>query len=267
MLCYWILRSPDGSPAGLVRLQNDRVRLSLSAPVAGRFTLFSDTAAVQIAPDSETVLPGAAALLGTDGDRMPCFAVSDHAAPLAAYRSRLSHIYTIENAELTPTPKTEEPASDLSSIRTIESEPSPGSERIADNLSHNSTIDRSSISETARDAHAFSLLLQRAESFFAAYEGDPVENMVQKEDISVAQESGIDLFSQEYPGARWRFVEGADVLPHYEGTWRQPNGQTLHILAVRGHAAPRPPRALFGFTRFLRDRDGTGYWLRLTPLP
>ena len=25
--------------------------------------------------------------------------------------------------------------------------------------------------------------------------------------------------------------------------------------------------ALYGFTRFLRDRDGTGYWLRLTPLP
>ena len=80
-------------------------------------------------------------------------------------------------------------------------------------------------------------------------------------------ERGIDLFAQEYPGARWRYVDGTDVLAHYEGTWRQPNGQMLHILAVRGRAAPRPPRALYGFTRFLRDRDGTGYWLRLTPLP
>ena len=92
-----------------------------------------------------------------------------------------------------------------------------------------------------------------------------MDNLVQKVDNQ--EGNGIDLFAQEYPGARWRYVDGADVLPHYEGVWRQPGGQTMHILAVRGRAAPRPPRALFGFTRFLRDRDGTGYWLRLTPLP
>ena len=89
--------------------------------------------------------------------------------------------------------------------------------------------------------------------------------MVQKEDIE-AKDGGIDLFREAFPGARWRYVDGADILPHYEGTWRQPNGGTVHILAVRGRAAPRPPRALWGFTRYLRDRDGTGYWLRITPL-
>ena len=266
MLCYWILRHTDGSPAGLVRVQNDRVRLSLSAPVGGRFTLFSATDAVPIVPESETVLPCPEALLGTDGDRVTCFAAAEHAAPPAAYRNRISCFRTIsenESVSKDVSPVTEPILSHIE----IETPSSPSDiETKADDMHRFSRISVDSISDSAQDARAFSLLLQRAEAFYAAYEGEPADNMVQKEDMKT-EPVGIDLFSQEFPGARWRYVDGTDVLPHYEGTWKQPNGPTLHILAVRGHAAPRPPRALLGFTRYLRDRDGAGYWLRLTPLP
>ena len=154
----------------------------------------------------------------------------------------------------------------LSHIDTKTPSSPPDPETDSDIISHYSRMPADSVSDSARETQAFSLLLQRAEAFYAAYDGDSLDDMVQKEDISM-EAVGIDLFAQEFPGARWRYIDGTDVLPHYEGTWKQPNGPTLHILAVRGHAAPRPPRSLFGFTRYLRDQDGTGYWLRLTPLP
>lgn len=267
MLCYWIVRLPDGSPAGLIRVQNDRVRLSLSAPVRGSFTLFSKTGAVPLVPESETRLPYPEALLGMDGDRVTCFAAAEHAAPLCEYRKRLSRLCTIHEKEPVqkPVPPVNEPF--LSHAEVKDPPSPPESEANPDDISHFSRISVDSVSDTAREAQAFSLLLQRAEAFYTAYEGDPTNDMVQKKDSTVDASGGIDLFSQEFPGARWRYVDGTDVLPHYEGTWKQPNGPTLHILAVRGHAAPRPPRSLLGFTRYLRDRDGTGYWLRLTMLP
>ena len=51
----------------------------------------------------------------------------------------------------------------------------------------------------------------------------------------------------------------ADVVTN---VWIAPNGAKTRILAVRGHAAPRPPRALYDFTRFLRGADGSGYWIK-----
>ncbi len=268
MLCYWILRRPDGTPAGLVRVQNDRVTLKPTVPIEGRFTLFSGTDAVPIVPERETVLPRAEALLGTDGDRETCFAAAENAAPLAAYRKRLSRFYTIKAQKAVPDDASAPDELILSHAEDVEVPVTPEAEESADDISHFRTIQSDSISDSAQKVQAFSTLLQRAEAFYSAYEDNAsascADNMVQNRDMQA--EVGIDLFSQEYPGARWRYVDGSGVLPHYEGTWTQPNGQTLHILAVRGYAAPRPPRALLGFTRFLRDRDGTGYWLRLTPL-
>ena len=271
MLCYWILKRTDGTPAGLVRVIDDRVTLTLSAPVAGTFTLFSDTDAVPVLPDREVHLPGAAAVLGAEGTRVTCFAAAETAAPLSVYRKRLSHIYTKSEEPVAP-PVIAAPAPEEMSrnhtMKAIESEDIPKTDPY---ISHNSTMKtpiRDSIADTARETESFTQLLKRAEAFYAAYEENAdADNMVQKEDSSVEAPRGIMLFPQEYPGACWRYIEGADVLPHYEGTWKQPNGQTLHILAVRGRAAPRPPRALLGFTRFLRDENGVGYWLRLTPLP
>lgn len=272
MLSYWILKRPDGRPAGLVRVNNDRVTLTVNGEIAGSFTLFSDTAAVPIVPQTETVLPGAAALLGAEGDRVTCFAAAPNAETLAAYRYRLSQIHTMTAPTPAPEPSTPEPTADLSRNSTMKAEDTSETQEDTEDMSQISTIETDSVSKTARDTAEFSMLLQHAEAFFAAYEGEAyagsVDKLVQKVDKSAERETGgFELFSQEFPGARWRYVDGADVLSHYEGTWRQPNGQTVHILAVRGHAAPRPPRALLGFTRFMRDAEGNGYWLRLTPLP
>lgn len=269
MLCYWILRRPDGTPAGLVRADNDRVLLQPSGSIAGTFTLFSDSDAIPIVPESEVHLCGAAAVLGTDRGQTTCFAASPGAKPLAYYRERLSRICTIKTTPVETDPVRAESSDDMSRNSTFNEEKKEDVPSSADSMSRNNTIETGSISESAREAQAFSALLQHADAFYSAFEADPpmpdVDNLVQK--VDKQGESGIELFVQEYPGARWRYVDGTNVLPHYEGTWKQPGGQTMHILAVRGRAAPRPPRALFGFTRFLRDRDGTGYWLRLTPLP
>ena len=241
MLSYWILRRTDGTPAGLVRVENDRVLLNPTAPIPGTFTLFSATAAVPILPETETVLCGACAVLGTDGGQTTCFAAAPDAASLAVYRHRLSQLCTIE-----PTPQHE------TNITQIEEETPQEPEE----LSQINTIEAEKsveIDETAQATAEFSVLLRHAEAFYTAYETTTV---VQKED-----RVGINLFPQAFPGARWRYVDGADVLPHFEGIWKSAAG-IQRILAVRGRAAPRPPRALFGFTRYLRGTDGNGYWIK-----
>lgn len=271
MLCYWILRRPDKSPAGLVRVENDRVTLRLSAEVPGSFTLFSAAAAVPIEPERETKLFGAVALLGTENGRATCFAAAEHAAPLAQYLKRLSQICT-KKAEPTggPTPEPAKAASappepeEPSQNSTINAEKTESAGDSNENISQIDTNKTDSVSDTARETEAFSALLRRADAFYAAYEQieptDAEENMVQKEDN---MGGGIDLFPQQFPGAHWRYVDGADVLPHYEGTWTQGDGEAVRILAVRGRAAPRPPRQLTGFSRYLRDRDGLGYWVKV----
>ena len=262
MLCYWILRRKEGGPVGLVRVQNDRVLLKLTVPVPGTFTLFSDDAAVPITPESETRLPCPKAVLGTDGDRVTCFAAAEKNASIASFCNRLSRFCTIKASASTDPAKPDKHVPLLSHIESADAE----SADKAKDLSRFSTSYVDSVSDSTRDAQAFSLLLQHAEAFYAAYEDSAADDMVQNKDRQTEESGGFDLFSQEFPGVRWRYVDGTDVLPHYEGMWKQPNGPTLHILAVRGHGGPRPPRALLGFTRFLRDAEGNGYWLRLTPL-
>ena len=262
MLCYWIVRRPDGAKAGLVRTENGCVTLKLSAAVPGTFTLFSATDAVPIVPDAETRFPDAEAVLGAENGSVTCFALAPNAAPLACYRKRLSRKNTMEEKPFSlPLPD-----ADISQNSTIAAEIPQDSEEEPNEQTQINTIEGEepdSIPDTARETASFSALLGRAEAFYAAYEVE--DDMVQKEDMEAIQ-GGIDLFPQAFPGARWRYVEGRDVLPHYEGTWTRWDGEGVRIRAVRGRAAPRPPRALAGFTRYLRDRDGAGYWVRLTPL-
>lgn len=253
MLRYWIVRRPDGSPAGLLRAENDRALLKLTGKVEGRFWLFSDAGAVPIEPDAETVLAGACALLGTDGNRETCCAAASPDVPLSACRTRLSQIYTMESEK--PQDSEHETYIDHE-----EQEEPPEPPEQADVMSQISTIEPeepADIDETARETEAFSLLLRHAEAFYSAYE---TPYMVQKED---SKPSEIELFPQMLPGVRFRYVDGAEVLPHYEGTYRRPDGKSVRVLAVRGHAAPRPPRALSGFSRYLRAADGSGYWIRV----
>lgn len=262
MLRYWILKRPDGSPAGLVRAENDRVLLTLNAPLAGTFTLFSESASAPVTPGSEARLPDPIALLGVGESGPVCFAAAPDAPPLRHFLERISHICT-KQADPVPSP------ANLSQNSTIETEESADSltetsEPIED-MSQNNTIKTEttadSVSDTVHATAEFALLLARADAFYARFDEPSGPNMVQKEDKEVR--SGIDLFPQRFPGARWRYVNGANVLPHYEGTWRSETGETVRILAVRGKAAPRPPRTLPGFSGYLRDPDGFGYWVKL----
>ena len=248
MLSYWIVRDRNESAIGLIRCDGGRVSLRLNALLEAEWTLFSDCDSLPFDPDGEAFLADANAVVGMRGDRIVAFAAAPGAPPPAAFRSRISHICTMQI----------EPSEPLN-----EPEPQPEEEpENAENAAVSEPID--TVDESAERAAQFSLLLTRADAFFAQYDAIPAiptDTMVQKED-SKPDAVGIDLFPQAFPRAKWRYVDGADILPHYEGIWIAQNGLRTRILAVRGHAAPRPPRALFDFTRYLRGSDGNGYWIK-----
>ena len=275
MLSYWIVRDRNERPIGLARCEGDRVFLKLNAPLDANWFLLSDDAAVCIHPSEDAVLCGAFAVLGMREDHPVAFAAAPAAPSLARCRAILSRFYTMQ-ADPAPQP---DPIEEASEPPAPEPEPvGPQSEPIepeapqAPDSPDVLTVEPSedampeTADESAQRAAQFSLLLSRAESFYARFEQPPavpVDNLVQKEDNSPCADAvGIDLFPQAFPRAHWRYVVGADILPHYEGLWIAPNGAKTRILAVRGHAAPRPPRALYDFTRFLRGADGSGYWIK-----
>ncbi len=272
MLSYWIVRDRNERPIGLARCEGDRVFLKLNAPLDANWFLLSDDAAVCIHPSEDAVLCGAFAVLGMREDRPVAFAAAPAAPSLAHCRAILSRFYTMQAdapAEPEPVlPASEPPAPEPEPVGP-QSEPiepeAPVPPEILPSESPEDAVPETA-DESAQRAAQFSLLLSRAESFYSRFEQPPavpVDNLVQKEDNSpYANAVGIDLFPQAFPRAHWRYVDGADILPHYEGLWIAPNGAKTRILAVRGHAAPRPPRALYDFTRFLRGADGSGYWIK-----
>lgn len=250
MLAYWILRDRNDAPIGLVRVWDDRVLLKPNETQSFAYRLFSERTDAPIEPFIETVFAEAAALIGYQNGKPCAFAAAPDAKPISVYLDRLSHICTIQAKPETVLKPTEEPAEDAA----------PAEEE---------TPDLPDISDTAREAEAFARLLRLANDFYARVDRihtPAVDNLVHKEDNSAEAERGIDLFPAVFPGARWRYVESSSVIGHYEGDYRYPDGERVRILAVRGRCAPRPPRTLSGFTRFLRAADGTGYWLRILPL-
>ena len=282
MLSYWIVRDRNERPIGLARCEGDRVFLKLNAPLDANWFLLSNDAAVCIRPSEDAVLCGAFAVLGMREDRPVAFAAAPAAPSLARCRAVLSRFYTMQaDPAPQPDPIEEAPEPNVPEAEPNESEAEPDEPaRVqiepeapqAPDSPDVLTVEPSedampeTADESAQRAAQFSLLLSRAESFYSRFEQPPavpVDNLVQKEDNSPCADAvGIDLFPQAFPRAHWRYVDGADILPHYEGLWIAPNGAKTRILAVRGHAAPRPPRALYDFTRFLRGADGSGYWIK-----
>lgn len=253
MLSYWILRSQNDAPIGLVRVENDRILLQPRTAEDCAYRLFSDTSDMSVTPFSEVRFQNAEALIGVQNGSPCAFAAAPGAKPLSAYLARMSHIRTMQE-------EPELPQTDPESAPDAPAEPLPKRKE--------PTV-LPDVSDTAREAEAFAVLLRRANDFYERFEQihlPNVDNLVQKEDNSNEDGRGIDLFPGVFPGARWRYVDGERFVGHYEGIYRYPNGERIKILAVHGKCAPRPPRTLTGFTRFLRAYDGTGYWLRLLPL-
>ncbi len=266
MLSYWILRDAEGRAIGLARCENGQISLQLHVPTEADWTLFSDTDAVPLAADGTAMLPDANALLGVRNGRTVAFGGARTAKPAACYRMRLSQICTKQEEpqmEAAMPEQSEEPveaASEPERTEPCEEAKKPAEPAVSEGESLPDTVD-----DSAERAAQFSLLLEHASAFYAQFDTPSVanvDNMVQKEDNS-ENAGGIDLFPQAFARARWRYVDGTDILPHYEGLWIGPNGERVRILAVRGRAAPRPPRALPGFTRYLKGSDGQGYWIRV----
>ena len=251
MLSYWILRDRNRTPIGLVRQENEHVFLQLNAPRDADWMLFSDTDAVPVVPGGEAALAGANAVLGLRDGEIVGFAAAKDAQSAACYRVRMSRLYTMPKE-----PEPQPPAEATLAPSEADVPETPEEQAVSEPVD--------SVDESAERTATFSLLLSRADTFFAQFDAPLAASaapLVHKEDTH-APTGGIDLFPQAFPGARWRYVDGSDILPHYEGLWIGKNGERTRILAVKGRAAPRPPRALFGFTRYARGSDGNGYWIR-----
>ncbi|MDO4564412.1 MAG: hypothetical protein Q4C04_02215 [Clostridia bacterium] len=68
-------------------------------------------------------------------------------------------------------------------------------------------------------------------------------------------------FESVFPGSTWKEAEAEGYPPHLEGSWTRGN-ESFKLIAVPGNYAPRPPKQLSGFTRFVRTPAG-GYWIKL----
>lgn len=68
-------------------------------------------------------------------------------------------------------------------------------------------------------------------------------------------------FPQAFPGALWHSVTGEGLLSHLSGDWQR-GGERVKLIAVAGAYSPRPPRHLFGFTRYIRTKKD-GYWIKV----
>ena len=270
MLSYWILRDRNELPIGLVKCENDSVSLKLNGTHPADWMLFSDSDAVPIEPDAAAALCGANAVLGMSDGRIVGFAAGPGAQTVSAYLARMSHLCTIATQPPTPVapepPLVEVPSAPSAAPMQTLADPVQDPEPVEPEPPEDPDVSASEPAVETADGSAertaqFSLLLSHADAFFRQFEQPAIaETLVQKEDIET--KGGIDLFPQAFPNARWRYVDGTNILPHYEGLVTGKSGERTRIHAVRGRAAPRPPRTLPGFTRYLFGSDGNGYWVR-----
>ena len=68
---------------------------------------------------------------------------------------------------------------------------------------------------------------------------------------------------QTFPGVVWRRVRYPGTRRYYlEGTG-QVNGVRCTLYALPGESYPAQPYRARGFTRFVRDVNGNGYWVKV----
>lgn len=80
--------------------------------------------------------------------------------------------------------------------------------------------------------------------------------------VGMAEKAGSP-FPEAFPGVAWRRVRYPGTRRYYlEGTG-QVNGVRCTLYALPGESYPAQPYRARGFTRFVRDVNGNGYWVKV----
>lgn len=80
--------------------------------------------------------------------------------------------------------------------------------------------------------------------------------------VGMAEKAGSP-FPETFPGVAWRRVRYPGTRRYYlEGTG-QVNGVRCTLYALPGESYPAQPYRARGFTRFVRDVNGNGYWVKV----
>lgn len=102
-------------------------------------------------------------------------------------------------------------------------------------------------------------ILQRAAELFPQDMGR--QSAPPKEEPADRNEDAVNPFPEAFPFSRWKRISYPGTDRYYlEGEARM-QGATYRIHALPGEY--RPGRRPKGFDRFLRARDGSGYWVRV----
>lgn len=102
-------------------------------------------------------------------------------------------------------------------------------------------------------------ILQRAAELFPQDMGR--QSAPPKEEPADRNEDAVNPFPEAFPFSRWKRISYPGTDRYYlEGEARM-QGATYRIHALPGEY--RPGRRPKGFDRFLRARDGGGYWVRV----
>ena len=102
-------------------------------------------------------------------------------------------------------------------------------------------------------------ILQKAAELFPQNMGR--QSAPPKEEPADRNEDAVNPFPEAFPFSRWKRISYPGTDRYYlEGEARM-QGATYRIHALPGEY--RPGRRPKGFDRFLRARDGSGYWVRV----
>ena len=114
--------------------------------------------------------------------------------------------------------------------------------------------------QRAQQSRALLEILQKAAELFPADMGGG-QGAPQRADEAYGNEDAVNPFPEAFPFSRWKRVAYPGTDRYYlEGEARM-QGATYRIHALPGEY--RPGKRPKGFDRFLRARDGGGYWVRV----
>lgn len=283
-MLYVPLKTSVGEPVGSLSITDDVAMLKTKRPMPGKCFVVTDEQTLPIFANTPLKLVGTfRAVAVVDDDRLTCHGVAPNCN---LTRQQLWSLLSQNRTKsvVIPEPELEqvdEPEPDDGAIMSQQSEP----------YAH------PDVHDTEAATASFSALLHRANAVYERIDTQhqPMHHPALTEPLAVPAPAPapkppnvssandwlneIDTllkgakattvppsvvgnpFPNTFPNSTWTAVSGEGVMPHLEGEWKR-GSELFKIIAVPGAYAPRPPKHLFGFTRFIRTRQG-GYWIKL----